>query len=37
MWYERMNGDKSKVSGVAPIKINIHGDIYWKDAAPFDC
>ena len=37
MWYERMNGDDTKVSGKAPIKVKLHGDIYWKDAAPFDC
>lgn len=37
MWYERMNGDDAEVLGKAPLKIKMHGDIYWKDAAPFDC
>lgn len=37
MFYERLNGDANAVDAVAPIKVEMHGDIYWKDAAPFDC
>lgn len=37
MWYERMNGDDTAIGGKAPLKVKMHGDIYWKDAAPFDC
>lgn len=37
MFYERLNGDDTEVDAVAPVKVEMHGDIYWKDAAPFDC
>jgi len=37
MWYERMGGETTAVTAKAPLKIRVHGNIYWKDAAPFDC
>jgi hypothetical protein len=35
LFYERLNGDHTPVSGIAPLKFKMHGSLYWKDEAPF--
>ena len=35
MYYERANGNSDKIAGFPPIKVKMHGFLYWKDEAPF--
>lgn len=35
MYYERKNGNDDIVTGFPPIKVKLHGFLYWKDEAPF--